>query len=114
MCLIGDNAKHIYLLIKNFFLTGERPYLCPVEGCTKAYSNSSDRFKHVRTHAVDKPYMCKLPGCGKRYTDPSSLRKHVKTTAHRQPWIPSHNSPCEQESPLDLTLKSLANTNLNS
>ncbi|KAF4522872.1 hypothetical protein B566_EDAN012807 [Ephemera danica] len=96
--------------------TGERPYLCPVEGCSKAYSNSSDRFKHVRTHAVDKPYVCKLPGCGKRYTDPSSLRKHVKTTAHRQPWLSKHQqSSCsDQESPLDLTLKSLANTNLNS
>lgn len=51
-------------------------------GCGKAYSNSSDRFKHTRTHAVHKPYMCKIPSCGKRYTDPSSLRKHVKTYRH--------------------------------
>ena len=51
-------------------------------GCGKAYSNSSDRFKHTRTHSVDKPYVCKVPGCPKRYTDPSSLRKHVKTYRH--------------------------------
>lgn len=51
-------------------------------GCGKAYSNSSDRFKHTRTHSVDKPYICKVTGCGKRYTDPSSLRKHVKTYRH--------------------------------
>lgn len=56
--------------------------MCPVSGCGKAYSNSSDRFKHTRTHSVDKPYTCKVPGCGKRYTDPSSLRKHVKTYRH--------------------------------
>lgn len=53
-----------------------------MQGCNKAYSNSSDRFKHTRTHAVDKPYCCKIPGCQKRYTDPSSLRKHVKTYKH--------------------------------
>lgn len=61
---------------------GEKPYVCTFPGCGKAYSNSSDRFKHSRTHAVDKPYACKIPGCPKRYTDPSSLRKHVKTYKH--------------------------------
>lgn len=53
------------------------------EGCNKAYSNSSDRFKHTRTHSTEKPYFCKIPGCHKRYTDPSSLRKHVKTFKHQ-------------------------------
>lgn len=52
------------------------------EGCNKAYSNSSDRFKHTRTHSTEKPYFCKVHGCNKRYTDPSSLRKHVKTFKH--------------------------------
>ncbi|KAG5878394.1 hypothetical protein JTB14_022674 [Gonioctena quinquepunctata] len=55
---------------------------CTVPGCNKAYSNSSDRFKHTRTHQVEKPYQCKVPGCPKRYTDPSSLRKHTKTYKH--------------------------------
>lgn len=63
-------------------LLGERPYVCPMPGCKKAYSNSSDRFKHTRTHTVEKPYRCKVDGCPKRYTDPSSLRKHVKTYRH--------------------------------
>lgn len=64
------------------YVSGEKPYSCPFEGCLKAYSNSSDRFKHVRTHQEDKPYLCKMPGCSKRYTDPSSLRKHVRTYGH--------------------------------
>ncbi|KAG8177960.1 hypothetical protein JTE90_014703 [Oedothorax gibbosus] len=62
--------------------TGEKPYACPVAGCTKAYSNSSDRFKHSKTHQEDKPYVCRVDGCDKRYTDPSSLRKHMKSSAH--------------------------------
>lgn len=61
---------------------GEKPYICPYEGCSKRYSNSSDRFKHTRTHYVDKPYYCKMAGCLKRYTDPSSLRKHIKAHGH--------------------------------
>lgn len=62
--------------------TGERPYSCTFPGCSKAYSNSSDRFKHIRTHQEQKPYKCKMPGCRKQYTDPSSLRKHVRTHRH--------------------------------
>lgn len=30
--------------------TGERPYACPAPHCRKAFSNSSDRAKHQRTH----------------------------------------------------------------
>ena len=60
--------------------TGEKPYNCEYPGCSKAFSNASDRAKHQnRTHSNEKPYACKAPGCTKRYTDPSSLRKHVKT-----------------------------------
>lgn len=65
-----------FIFFYNFF------HRCTFPGCTKAYSNSSDRFKHNRTHLNTKPYSCKFEGCGKRYTDPSSLRKHVKTFNH--------------------------------
>ncbi|KAL3206491.1 hypothetical protein MRX96_052818, partial [Rhipicephalus microplus] len=51
---------------------------CQYPGCPKAFSNSSDRAKHQRTHQDTKPYACMIPGCCKRYTDPSSLRKHYK------------------------------------
>lgn len=73
--------------------TMEKPYRCAHPGCIKAYSNSSDRFKHSRTHQNNKPYQCKVPGCLKRYTDPSSLRKHVKTFNHG-----SHNQKTVGES----------------
>lgn len=52
--------------------------MCQTPNCGKAFSNSSDRAKHQRTHIDSKPYACQSPGCGKKYTDPSSLRKHSK------------------------------------
>ena len=62
--------------------TGEKPYACHYENCNKRFNNTSDRAKHMKTHITRKPYACKVPGCNKSYTDPSSMRKHVKF-AHR-------------------------------
>lgn len=75
-------CNHEPVLASVLLCPGEKPYICPYEGCSKRYSNSSDRFKHTRTHYVDKPYYCKKAGCLKRYTDPSSLRKHIKAHGH--------------------------------
>lgn len=75
-------AQRLKWLAFLWCLVGEKPYICPYEGCSKRYSNSSDRFKHTRTHYIDKPYYCKMAGCLKRYTDPSSLRKHIKAHGH--------------------------------
>lgn len=80
ICQLTRNFTPI--LLSSIPLPGEKPYICPYEGCSKRYSNSSDRFKHTRTHYVDKPYYCKMAGCLKRYTDPSSLRKHIKAHGH--------------------------------
>jgi len=65
------------LKIHNRSHTGEKPFLCKYH-CSKAFSNSSDRAKHEQTHKDPKPYRCEVFGCQKKYTDPSSLRKHVK------------------------------------
>lgn len=89
---------------------GEKPYICPVKGCNKAYSNSSDRFKHVRTHQVQKPYACRFRGCDKRYTDPSSLRKHVRANGHRQETKESSPNYQSSSPPNDPMVQCLLNT----
>ena len=61
-----------------FFISGEKPFECEVEGCDRRFANSSDRKKHMHVHTTDKPYLCKVRGCEKTYTHPSSLRKHLK------------------------------------
>ena len=89
-------------------VSGERPYVCPHDGCGKAYSNSSDRFKHVLTHSIDRPYECKMPGCTKRYTDPSSLRKHTRTHAHQYTGdvVTTTEDASIQNTPISLVLPS--------
>lgn len=65
--------------------SGEKPFKCEFDGCSRRFANSSDRKKHSHVHSSDKPYMCKVRGCDKCYTHPSSLRKHMKlhaTKAH--------------------------------
>ncbi|KAB7501122.1 Zinc finger protein GLIS2 [Armadillidium nasatum] len=91
-------SNHGENVMLNTHFKREKPYVCTVPGCGKAYSNSSDRFKHTRTHFVEKPYECRHPGCGKRYTDPSSLRKHVKIYGHirRQEEAPPTDPNMEQ------------------
>lgn len=71
-----------YNIFEFIFVLGEKPYPCQYEGCDKSFANSSDRFKHGRTHKEKQPYRCNVVGCGKSYTDPSTLRKHKKRHAN--------------------------------
>jgi len=82
----GNRCDKAYSRVENLKThlrshSGEKPYPCQFEGCSKAFSNASDRAKHQnRTHSKEKPYICwAFPECQKAYTDPSSLRKHIKT-----------------------------------
>ncbi|CAM9192544.1 unnamed protein product [Lampetra planeri] len=80
--LLFDSLQDLVDHINDFHVKPEKDsgYCCQWEGCARNGRgfNASDRFKHTRTHYVDKPYYCKMAGCLKRYTDPSSLRKHIK------------------------------------
>ncbi|CAI6346204.1 unnamed protein product [Macrosiphum euphorbiae] len=90
----NDEDSSCYCNLK-CICTGEKPYVCSVNGCNKAYSNTSDRFKHTRTHFIEKPYACRVESCLKRYTDPSSLRKHAKSHNHQVKVILTQDTnPC--------------------
>ncbi|CAG8732446.1 6798_t:CDS:2, partial [Cetraspora pellucida] len=76
--------------------TGERPFVCSVNGCGKRFSRPDSLTTHVKTHSNHRPYICSFKGCNKAYYHSRSLRKHEKThdirAAHSQHSLPSVHS----------------------
>ena len=56
--------------------TGERPFVCKVEGCGKAFYSSGDLKSHEKTHSGLKPFEC--PTCGKALSSRNALKVHIK------------------------------------
>ncbi|KAI8147749.1 hypothetical protein BJV82DRAFT_593209 [Fennellomyces sp. T-0311] len=64
--------------------TGERPFQCTVQGCTKRFSRPDSLSTHIKTHSNIRPYHCSVPGCGKAYFHSRSLRKHTRSHEEQQ------------------------------
>src|SRR4051812_16414215 len=73
--------------------TGERPFVCTVNGCGKRFSRPDSLTTHIKTHSNHRPYICPFKGCNKAYYHSRSLRKHEKTHDIRVPHtLPSVHS----------------------
>mmetsp|Transcript_27324 Transcript_27324/g.93266 ORF Transcript_27324/g.93266 Transcript_27324/m.93266 type:complete len:426 (-) Transcript_27324:194-1471(-) len=56
--------------------TFERPFVCKVEGCNKAFFSSGDLKTHTQTHSGDRPFKCSY--CDKALSSRNALKVHVK------------------------------------
>ena len=65
--------------LKRHFLihTGEKHFVCPFQGCGKAFSLDFNRRSHMRTHTGEKYHTCPVTDCGKRFAHENKLRGHV-------------------------------------
>ena len=60
----------------NFYLS----YLFQYEGCDKAYSRLENLKTHLRSHTGERPYVCEIPGCEKAFSNASDRAKHQNRT----------------------------------
>lgn len=56
--------------------TGDRPYVCNIEGCKKAYAQSNDLLKHKKVHLGELVYSCTL--CTEKFRLQVELRNHYR------------------------------------
>jgi len=58
--------------------TGERPYICPYEGCTKAFSERGNLKTHLRIHTGERPFKCTTKGCNSSFITRGHLKDHMR------------------------------------
>ncbi|XP_033751572.1 zinc finger protein ZXDC-like [Pecten maximus] len=60
--------------------SGEKPYACPVEGCTVKFTAKSSLYVHMKKHEQSEEkiiYHCPMDGCQKKYSNKVTLRQHI-------------------------------------
>ncbi len=62
--------------------TGERPFVCPVEGCKQGFTHSSHLTTHKRIHTGERPFVCPVEGCKQRLY-PIQSPHHPQAHSHR-------------------------------
>ena len=57
--------------------TGERPFVCTFEGCTRQFARNEELTRHKRIHTGIRPFQC--TSCKKSFGRKDHLQKHRKT-----------------------------------
>jgi len=91
-------------LRKHMHTHGEKQYICQVAGCGKRFLDSSKLKRHSLTHTGERPYLCPFEGCGKRFSLDFNLRSHMRTHTGEKPFACSFPG-CEKRFAQEYNLK---------
>lgn len=81
--------------------TGEKPYKCKY--CDRAFAQSNDLMKHLKSHLGDNVYKCSLCPLGFRLH--SDLREHFNTHKHDDEETKLRNLEALKEEEMRLQIK---------
>ena len=71
-CFVSD-----YCLVRHMIShTGERPFGCSFEGCSRTFNRRDVSLRHYYTHFRKNDYKC--PCCGKYFSRADNLKRHMK------------------------------------
>jgi uncharacterized Zn-finger protein len=62
----------------------ERPHHCPVDGCSRRFSRSTNLKRHLRVHTGDKPFHCKI--CARDFSRLDHLTTHIRIHTGEKPF----------------------------
>ncbi|CAM9494218.1 unnamed protein product, partial [Phaeothamnion confervicola] len=66
--------------------TGEKRFVCDVEGCAYTCSDKSHFITHKRRHTGEKPHVCDFEGCAYASSDRTALIVHKRTHTGEKPY----------------------------
>lgn len=72
--------------------TADRPFMCKVPGCNRAFKRVEHLKRHNKMHTGEKPFVCKFPGCSRGFSRSDNLNAHYKTHNISQKQIDELNS----------------------
>ena len=68
-------STHSHLRSHEIFMHGRAaPFTCAV--CGKGVPSQLQLDKHLRTHTGERPFVCDIPGCGKAFKERKNLKDH--------------------------------------
>ncbi|XP_042190357.1 transcription factor IIIA [Callorhinchus milii] len=57
--------------------TGQKPFVCEYEGCSKGFSRKDHLTRHLQSHSGEKRFKCTKEGCTETFVSKVNLNKHI-------------------------------------